>query len=72
METVMKDGMGYPMGPLRLLDVVGLDVSLAIQRRLYQTFRDPGLKPARYLEHLVQLDHLGRKSGSGFDVYSDR
>lgn len=70
MEIVMKAGMGYPMGPLRLLDVVGLDVSLAIQRRLCQTFRDPALEPAKYLEHLVRLGYLGQKSGRGFYVYS--
>ena len=49
----MKLGGGYPMGPFELLDVVGLDVSLAIEKVLHQEFRDPGLAPAPLLEHLV-------------------
>jgi 3-hydroxybutyryl-CoA dehydrogenase len=69
MEMVMKQGWGYPMGPLQLLDVIGLDVALAIQRQLHETFRDPALAPARYLESLVQSGHLGRKTGQGFRSY---
>lgn len=65
-DRVMRDGWGYPMGPLRLLDVVGLDVSLAILRRLHEAFQEPALSPARCLEHLVQAGHLGRKTGQGF------
>ena len=49
----MKVGCGYPMGPFELLDVVGLDVSLAIQRTLYLEFREAGFAPAPLLEHLV-------------------
>ena len=52
-DTAMKKGCGYPMGPFELLDVVGLDVSLAIQRTLYLEFREPGFAPAPLLEHLV-------------------
>ena len=52
-DTAMKTGCGYPMGPFELLDVVGLDVSLAIQRQLYLEFREPGFAPAPLLEHLV-------------------
>src|SRR5262249_4424795 len=51
-DTAMKLGCGYPMGPFELLDVVGLDVSLAIQRTLFQEFREPGFVPAPLLEHL--------------------
>ncbi|MYV53696.1 3-hydroxyacyl-CoA dehydrogenase [Streptomyces sp. SID3212] len=65
-DTAMKLGGGYPMGPFELLDVVGLDVSLAIERVLHQEFRDPGLAPAPLLEHLVAAGCLGRKSGRGF------
>ncbi|WP_432585424.1 3-hydroxyacyl-CoA dehydrogenase NAD-binding domain-containing protein [Streptomyces sp. HD1123-B1] len=64
-DTVMTAGLGYPMGPLRLLDVIGLDVSLAIQRTLHRTFREPQLTPARHLELLVDAGHLGRKTGRG-------
>ena len=52
-DNAMKHGCGYPMGPFELLDVVGLDVSLAIQRELYLEFREPGFSPTPLLEHLV-------------------
>ncbi len=68
-DSAMKVGCGYPMGPFELLDVVGLDVSLAIQRVLYQEFREPGFAPAPLLEHLVRAGRLGRKSGKGFREY---
>ena len=58
----MKLGCGYPMGPFELLDVVGLDVALAIQRELYLELREPGFAPAPLLEHLVTAGYLGRKS----------
>jgi 3-hydroxybutyryl-CoA dehydrogenase len=70
MDLAMKKGCGYPMGPFELLDVVGLDVSLAIQRTLYLEFREPGFSPAPRLEHLVTAGYLGRKTGRGFRVYS--
>ena len=69
-DTAMKTGCGYPMGPFELLDVVGLDVSLAIQRQLYLEFREPGFAPAPLLEQLVTAGYLGRKSGRGFRDYT--
>ena len=51
-DTAMKQGCALPMGPFELLDVVGNDVSLAIQRELYLEFREPGFAPAPLLEHL--------------------
>jgi 3-hydroxybutyryl-CoA dehydrogenase len=69
-DSAMKVGCGYPMGPFELLDVVGLDVSLAIERELYQEFREPGFAPAPLLEHLVTAGRLGRKAGKGFRDYS--
>jgi 3-hydroxybutyryl-CoA dehydrogenase len=68
-DTVMKDGCGYPMGPLRLLDTVGLDVAAAILRALHQAFGDPDLAPRPALADLVEAGDLGRKSGSGFHSY---
>jgi len=68
-DTAMKTGCGYPMGPFELLDVVGLDVALAIQRTLYLEFREPGFAPAPRLEHLVTAGFLGRKTGRGFRTY---
>ena len=68
-DSAMKVGCGYPMGPFELLDVVGLDVSLAIERELYLEFREPGFAPAPLLEHLVTAGRLGRKTGKGFRDY---
>ncbi len=69
-DLAMKRGCGYPMGPFELLDAVGLDVSLAIQRTLYLEFREPGFAPAPRLEHLVTAGYLGRKTGRGFRTYA--
>jgi 3-hydroxybutyryl-CoA dehydrogenase len=71
-DFAMKLGCGHPMGPFELLDVVGLDVALAIQNTLYLEFREPGFAPAPLLEHLVTAGYLGRKSGRGFRDYTQR
>ncbi|MEU2438043.1 3-hydroxyacyl-CoA dehydrogenase family protein [Streptomyces rubradiris] len=71
-DAAMKLGGGYPMGPFELLDVVGLDVSLAIEKVLHREFREPGLAPAPLLEHLVAAGCLGRKTGRGFREYARR
>ncbi len=65
-DTAMKEGCRLPMGPFELLDVIGNDVSLAIERTLYLEFREPGFAPAPLLEHLVTAGYLGRKTGRGF------
>jgi 3-hydroxybutyryl-CoA dehydrogenase len=69
-DAAMKVGCGYPMGPFELLDIVGNDVSLAIERTLYAEFREPGFAPAPLLEHLVTAGRLGRKTGKGFRDYT--
>jgi 3-hydroxybutyryl-CoA dehydrogenase len=69
-DSAMKVGCGYPMGPFDLLDVVGNDVSLAIERELYLEFREPGFAPAPLLEQLVTAGRLGRKTGKGFRDYN--
>ncbi len=71
-DVAMKQGCALPMGPFELLDVVGNDVSLAIQRELYLEFREPGFAPAPLLEHLVTAGYLGRKTKRGFRDYSAR
>ena len=68
-DTAMKLGCGYPVGPFELLDTLGLDVTLNIQRELYKQFREPGFAPAPLLEHLVTAGYLGRKTGRGFRTY---
>jgi 3-hydroxybutyryl-CoA dehydrogenase len=69
-DAAMIVGCGYPLGPFDLLDVVGLDVALAIQRTLYLEFREPGFAPAPLLDQLVTAGYLGRKSGRGFRDYT--
>ncbi|MFJ8228834.1 3-hydroxyacyl-CoA dehydrogenase family protein [Streptomyces sp. NPDC094448] len=71
-DAAIRLGGGYPLGPFELLDVVGLDVSLAIEKVLYEEFREPGLAPAPLLEHLVAAGCLGRKTGRGFREYARR
>jgi 3-hydroxybutyryl-CoA dehydrogenase len=58
------------MGPLALLDLVGLDTSLAILDALYNEFRDPNYAAVPLLRRMVTAGHLGRKSGQGFYDYS--
>jgi 3-hydroxybutyryl-CoA dehydrogenase len=71
-DFAMTKGCGHPMGPFALMDVVGLDVTLAIQRTLFYEFREPGDVPAPMLEHLVKAGYLGRKTGRGFRDYAKR
>ncbi|MCI3271288.1 3-hydroxyacyl-CoA dehydrogenase family protein [Streptomyces cylindrosporus] len=68
-DAVMKVGCGYPLGPFELLDVIGLDVSLSIQRVLHDADGRPGTIPAPLLGHLVAAGRSGRKTGAGFRVY---
>ncbi|MEY2477930.1 MAG: 3-hydroxybutyryl-CoA dehydrogenase [Actinomycetota bacterium] len=69
-DSAMKGGCGFPMGPFALLDLVGLDVSLAILDALYAEFRDPNYAAVPLLRRMVTAEKLGRKSGSGFYDYS--
>ncbi|MEV7714235.1 3-hydroxyacyl-CoA dehydrogenase family protein [Streptomyces sp. NPDC088270] len=64
-DHAIRSGFGYPMGPFALLDTIGLDVSLAIQNRLYACFGTPEYEPAAVLEELVAAGLLGRKNGRG-------
>jgi 3-hydroxybutyryl-CoA dehydrogenase len=69
-DTAMKGGCNFPMGPLALLDLVGLDTSLAILDALYEEFKDPNYAPQPLLKRMVTAGQLGRKSGAGFYDYS--
>jgi 3-hydroxybutyryl-CoA dehydrogenase len=69
-DEAMKGGCNFPMGPLALLDLVGLDTSLAILDALYNEFRDPNYAAVPLLRRMVTAGHLGRKSGQGFYDYS--
>jgi len=65
-DTVMKLGMGHPMGPLQLADFVGLDVCLAILEVLHKGFGNPKYAACPLLVNMVTAGKLGRKSGEGF------
>ncbi|MDH6222980.1 3-hydroxyacyl-CoA dehydrogenase family protein [Streptomyces pseudovenezuelae] len=65
-DTAVRHGFGHPMGPFELLDTIGLDVSLAIQHRLYDQLAQPEHQPAPLLEALVATGALGRKNQRGF------
>jgi 3-hydroxybutyryl-CoA dehydrogenase len=68
-DTAMKGGCGFPMGPFALLDLVGLDTSLAILDALYDEYRDPNYAAMPLLRRMVAAEQLGRKSGRGFLDY---
>jgi len=68
-DTAMKGGCNFPMGPLELLDLVGLDTSLAIIEALHAEFQDPNYAPAPLLKRMVTAEQLGRKTRQGFYDY---
>jgi 3-hydroxybutyryl-CoA dehydrogenase len=71
-DTAMKGGCNFPMGPLALLDLVGLDTSLAILDALYDEFRDPNYAAVPALRRMVSAGQLGRKTGLGFYDYAKK
>ncbi len=68
-DVAMRGGCGFPMGPFALLDLVGLDTSLAILEALYEEFGDPNFAPAPLLKRMVAAGYLGRKTKRGFFGY---
>jgi 3-hydroxybutyryl-CoA dehydrogenase len=68
-DAAMKGGCNFPMGPLALLDLVGLDTSLSILDALYEEFKDPNYAAVPRLRRMVAAGLLGRKSGEGFYDY---
>ena len=70
-DTVMKLGMGHPMGPLQLADFIGLDVCLAILNVMYDGFKNPKYAPCPLLVNMVRAGKMGVKSGEGFYDYSE-
>ena len=69
-DTVMKLGMGHPMGPLQLADFIGLDVCLAILNVMYEGYKNPKYAPNPLLIKMVEAGKFGVKSGEGFYDYS--
>ena len=71
-DAAMQGGCNHPMGPLALLDLVGLDTSVSILDALYEEFKDPNYAAVPVLRRMVAAGHLGRKSGRGFYDYSKK
>jgi len=71
MDKAMKQGVGHPMGPLELADMIGLDTILHIMEVLNEGFGDPKYRPCPLLKRYVAAGHLGRKSGRGFYEYDE-
>jgi 3-hydroxybutyryl-CoA dehydrogenase len=65
----MELGCAHPMGPLRLLDLIGLDTAQAVAESMYKEFKEPLYAAPPLLQRMVAAGHLGRKSGRGFYPY---
>jgi 3-hydroxybutyryl-CoA dehydrogenase len=68
-DTIFREGMAHPMGPLTLADFIGLDVCVDIMRVLVDGLGDPKYRPCPLLVRMVDAGWLGRKSGRGFYTY---
>ena len=68
-DQIMKLGMGHPMGPLMLADLIGIDVCVYILEILYNDFKNEKYKPCEILERMVSNKELGKKTGKGFYSY---
>jgi len=71
-DQAMKWGANMPIGPLALLDLVGIDVALDVMEVLYKEFGDPKFRPAPILRQMVRAGYLGRKTGKGFFEYGEK
>jgi 3-hydroxybutyryl-CoA dehydrogenase len=69
MDAALRLGLGYPMGGLELLDLVGLDVHVHATSAAYEQTREPSLAPPPVLGRMVHAGYLGRKTGKGFYEY---
>jgi len=68
-DDIMTLGMAHPMGPLKLADLIGLDICLDIMNVLFKGFKDNKYKPSSLLVEMVGKGNLGRKTGKGFYNY---
>ncbi|MER6560520.1 3-hydroxyacyl-CoA dehydrogenase family protein [Streptomyces sp. NPDC001027] len=70
-DAAVLGSLGHPMGPFRLLDIVGMDIHQQVAMRLYEQLRDPRFYPPPMVERMVAAGDLGRKTGRGFYEYDD-
>jgi 3-hydroxybutyryl-CoA dehydrogenase len=70
-DAAVLGALGHPMGPFRLLDIVGMDIHQQVATRLYEQLRDPRFFPPPMVERMVAAGDLGRKTGRGFYDYDD-
>ena len=68
-DRAIKTGLGYPMGPLELLDLVGLDTHLLVAEALYASTHDPRAAVPALVKRMIAAGHIGRKTGRGFYTY---
>lgn len=68
-DTAMRKGTNYPMGPLVWADAVGLDVVLSVLNHLHAVYKEPRYRPMRLLQEYVLSGRLGQKTGQGFYAY---
>jgi 3-hydroxybutyryl-CoA dehydrogenase len=71
LDTGMKNGAGWPMGPCELIDLVGIDIHVHASEALYEATREPRMAAPPRLVRMAQAGHLGRKSGRGFFEYEN-
>jgi 3-hydroxybutyryl-CoA dehydrogenase len=71
-DTAVKLGLGHPMGPFELLDLIGLDTMMAVADVLYEEFKDPDVAPPPLARRMLHAGLLGRKTGKGFYDYGQK
>ncbi len=70
-DRVIRTGLNFPMGPLALADLIGLDVLLAVIEEMHRGYSDSKYRPCPLLKKYVAAGYLGKKSGRGFYIYND-
>jgi 3-hydroxybutyryl-CoA dehydrogenase len=69
-DTAIHLGLNHPMGPLALIDLIGVDTTMFVANVLYEEFKEPLFAPPPLLKRMVTAGHLGRKTGRGFYEYA--
>jgi 3-hydroxybutyryl-CoA dehydrogenase len=69
LDGAMTAGLNWPIGPLRLIDLIGTDVHVHASEALWQAYREPRFAPPPSLVRMVESGRLGRKAGAGFYTY---